>query len=124
MDLPVSINTFGAIITAGLGVLGLFFPMTAAKMVSIQPDGERGLSEIRATYGGIFLAIGLFAAIAQERSIFRALGIGWLGAAGGRAFSIWRDESYSGANFGALVVEALIGAALLVPWEAFLGTRQ
>ncbi|HYC55409.1 MAG TPA: DUF4345 family protein [Candidatus Binatia bacterium] len=123
MDLPVSVNTLGAIITACLGILGLFFPLTAARLVRLEPQGEQGISELRATYGGIFLSIGLFAAIAQERNVFRVLGIGYLGAAGARAFSIWHDQSYSGANIGALVFEVVVGLILLIPWESFIGNR-
>ncbi|MBI5504961.1 MAG: DUF4345 family protein [Deltaproteobacteria bacterium] len=121
MDLPVSVNTLGGLITLGLGVLGLFWPMKVAGMVSIQPDGLRGLSEIRATYGGVFFAIGLFAVMWQDPNVFRALGFGWFGAAAGRMFSIVRDESGSGANYGAVAMEALVGLLLVVPWERFFG---
>src|SRR5690348_11717860 len=123
MDLPVSVNTFGAIITAALGCLGLFFPLTAARLVALEPQGEQGISEIRSTFGGIFLAIGVFAVIAQERNIFRVIGVGYLGAAGGRALSIWRDKSYSGINIGSLIFEVVVGLSLLIPWEAFFGNR-
>ncbi len=121
MDLPVSVNTFGAFVTLGLGVFGLFWPWGVASLVGIVPEGERGVSEIRATYGGLFLALGLVAMIAQSPDIFRALGVAWIGAASARAFSFVRDNSRSGANIGAIVMEAAIGLLLLVPWESFFG---
>lgn len=121
MNLPVSVNTLGGLITLGLGVMGLFWPMKVAGMVSIQPDGLRGLSEIRATYGGVFFAIGLFAVMWQDPNVFRALGFAWFGAAAGRMFSIVRDESGSGPNYGAVAMEALVGLLLVVPWERFFG---
>jgi hypothetical protein len=120
-QLPISINTLGAIVTMGLGLLGLFFPASAASFASIIPDGERGLSEIRATYGGLFLAMGLCAVIAQSSDVFRVVGVAWLGAAGGRAFSVVRDHSRSGANLGGIVMEALIGLSMLLPWHTFAG---
>jgi len=121
MNLPVSVNTFGGLITLGLGVMGLLWPMKVANMVSIQPDGLRGLSEIRATYGGVFLAIGLFAVMWQDPDVFRALGFGWFGAAAARVFSIVRDESGSGSNYGAVAMEAVVGLLLVVRWESFFG---
>ena len=78
MNLPVSVNTLGALVTLGLGVFGLFWPLSVARLVGISPEGERGISEIRATFGGLFLALGLFAAIAQNSDVFRAIGVGWL----------------------------------------------
>lgn len=121
MDIPVSVNTVGALVTTGLGIFGLFFPAGAASFVGIIPDGERGISEIRATYGGLFLAMGLVAVVAQSNDIFRVVGFAWLGAAGGRAFSVVRDNSRSGSNLGAIVMEGLIGLSMLVPWGTFSG---
>lgn len=121
MDLPVSVNTFGALVTFGLGVFGLFWPWGVASFVGIIPEGERGVSEIRATYGGLFVALGLVAMIAQSPDIFRALGVAWIGVAAARSFSVVRDNSRSGANLGAVVMEATIGLLLLVPWERFFG---
>ncbi len=119
--MPVSVNTLGGLVTVGLGALGLLWPMKVANMVSIQPDGLRGLSEIRATYGGVFLAVGLYALMSQDSDIFRALGFGWFGAAAARVFSIVHDESGSGTNYGAVVMEAVVGMLLVVKWESFFG---
>jgi len=121
MNLPVSVNTLGGLITMGLGVLGLFWPMKVASLASIQPDGLRGLSEIRATYGGVFFAIGLFAVMWQDPDVFRALGVAWFGAAAGRAFSIVKEESGSSANYGAFAMEVVVGLLLIVQWERFFG---
>jgi hypothetical protein len=119
--LPFSINTLGALVTTGLGLFGLFLPASAASFASIIPDGERGVSEVRATYGGLFLAMGLFAMIAQSADVFRVVGVAWLGAAGARAFSVVRDNSRSGANLGGIVMEGLIGLSMLLPWDTFRG---
>lgn len=122
MDLPVSVNTVGSLITLGLGIFGLFWPLAAARLVGIEPDGERGISEIRATYGGIFLAIGLFATINQTNEVFRALGVGWLGAGAARSFSYVHDQSRSVGNLAAIVIEIAVGLSMLVPWDRFAGT--
>lgn len=121
MELPVSVNTLGAMVTLGLGVFGLFSPHGVAQFVGIQPDGERGVSEIRATYGGLFLALGLFAIVVQNSEVFRAVGIAWIGAASARSYSYVRDNSRSGANLGAIAMEAAIGLSMLIPWDTFFG---
>ncbi len=120
-QLPISINTLGALVTMGLGLFGLFLPASAASFVGIIPDGERGMSEIRATYGGLFLAMGLMAVIAQSSDVFRVVGVAWLGAAGGRAFSVVRDNSRSGANLGGIAMEGILGLSMLLPWDTFAG---
>lgn len=121
MELPVSVNTLGALVTLGLGIYGLFWPLGVATFVGIAPEGERGVSEIRATYGGLFLAMGLFAVVMQSTDVFRVVGVAWLGAAGGRCFSVVRDDSRSGANLGAVAMETVIGLSLLIPWDSFFG---
>jgi len=121
MNLPVSINTVGSIVTLALGVFGLFLPASAARLVGLEPDGERGISEIRATYGGVFLALGIFATIAQTSDVFRVLGVAWIGAGAARSFSYVHDNSRSPANLGAIVVELAVGASMLVPWDRFVG---
>lgn len=122
MELPVSANTFGALATAGLGVFGLFWPEAAARMVGIVPDGERGLSEVRATYGGLFLVLGLYAVVWQSTEVFRGLGLAWMGAAAARSFSYVKDDSRSGANVGGIAMEAVLGASMLIPWDLFFGS--
>ena len=120
-QLPISINTLGALVTTVLGLYGLFLPASAASFASIIPDGELGISEVRATYGGMFLAMGLFALVAQSTDVFRVVGVTWLGAAGARSFSVVRDHSRSAANVGRVVSEALIGLSMLLPWNTFAG---
>ena len=121
MELPVSINTLGGIITLACGIAGLFWPLAVANLVSIEPVEERGISEIRATYGGLFFAMGLFALIAQTSDVFRLVGVAWLGAASARSFSYVRDNSRSGMNLGAIVMETSVGLTMLVPWNTFTG---
>lgn len=122
MELPFSVNTFGALVTASLGAVGLLAPSRVGDFLGLAPDGPKGLAEIRATFGGLFLALGLAAALLQEPSTFRFLGLGWFGIAGGRAFAVVKDESRSAATLGATVFEVLLGLALFVPWGAFSGT--
>ncbi|MBU6283932.1 DUF4345 family protein [bacterium] len=103
----------GAAINVGLGLNGLLRPAATAEFTSMAPVGRTGVSEIRATYGGLFLALGLFALGTGSPVAFRALGCGWLGAALGRVASIVVDRSREPRNFGAVAFEAAIAALLL-----------
>lgn len=44
-------------VTLGLGLVGLLRPSAAAAFTGIEPKGAMGVSEIRATYGGLFAAL-------------------------------------------------------------------
>ncbi len=110
----------GAIATLLLGALGLFFPAKAAAFVSISPLGPNGQSEIRATYGGLFVSLGIFCLLAQNSLVFCVAGAAWLGALLGRVFSVFMDSNRHIKNIGGCLLEALIGALLMSP--AFWGT--
>ncbi|MFT4569711.1 MAG: hypothetical protein ACI8TX_001580 [Hyphomicrobiaceae bacterium] len=112
-DIPFSLNTIAAMISIALGLLGLFAPYFVAELVGIVADDPRGVSEVRATYGGMFIGFGVAALIAQDRAAFVTLGCGWLGAAVARVFAMYRDQAMSGANAGAVIMEAVIGAMFL-----------
>lgn len=105
----------GAVITAALGLMGLVKPAAAAAFTSMSPVGKIGVSEIRATYGGFFLFLGVFALIVREPLAYQVLGWAWIGAAAGRAVSVVVDASREPKNFGGIVFEGVIGALLLVP---------
>jgi len=88
-------------------------PSAAAAFTSIEPKGLIGVSEIRATYGGFFLALGSFALWARSEQVFLVLGLAWIGAALGRLLSVLVDRSTSPKNLGGIAFEAGIGALLL-----------
>lgn len=109
----LTLNNVGALATAGLGLMALVRPSAAARFTSLRPEGLLGVSEIRATYGGLFLALGGYALWAQSDTVFTVVGVGWLGAAVGRVFSVVADRNFEPKNLGGVVFEAAIGALLL-----------
>ena len=114
MELTMLLNNAGAAITAGLGIMGLVRPSAAAAFTNLEPKGKIGVSEIRATYGGFFLALGGWALWTQAPMSFTVAGIAWLGAAAGRAIPVIADRSTEPKNLGGIVFEAVIGALMLV----------
>ncbi len=113
MTLTDVLNNAGAAATAGLGIMGLVWPHAAARFTNLEPQGRIGVSEIRATYGGLFLALGAWALWAQQPAAFTVAGVAWLGAAAGRLLSVAVDRSTEPKNLGGIVFEAAIGALLL-----------
>ncbi len=107
------IGSFGAVSSIALGLLGLIFPHIAAKLVAVQPIGRLGTSEIRATYGGLFIGLGAACLYLQHPSAYIVGATAWLGAALGRLISVIVDDSYSSKNFGGICLEAIVGGALI-----------
>lgn len=107
------IPLIGAVCTMALGVAGLVAPQSVGRLIGIAPGGKLGLSEIRATYGGLFIGLGAACLWLQQPEVYGAVGLAWLLAAVSRTASMLLDRSVSGQNAGGVIVEAGIGVALL-----------
>ena len=119
MDIGSIAANLGAALTTGLGALGLLAPQRAAAFASLSPIGPTGTSEIRATYGGLFAALGLACLVSQSQPIYTTAGIAWVGAALGRAWSVLVDRNVLPKNLGGIGFELAIGVLLLAPrWFA------
>ncbi len=99
----------GALISFVLGFIAVFWPARTEAFTSVQGVGKEGNSEVRATYGGFFIGISLFAMLTQNPLIFVVLGVGWLSAALARLFSFCFGL-YTHKNLMGVVFEGLIGA--------------
>jgi hypothetical protein len=108
-----ALNVAGAAITAGMGLLGLLFPAAASTLTGVTGVTPAGRSEFRATYGGLFLALGLAPLLTGAPAFYALAGLCWIGAAIGRIVSIGLDRAAAPMNFGAVVYEAAIGALLI-----------
>lgn len=102
----------GALLTVALGLLGLLAPLHAGRMVGLKPEGPRGLSELRATYGGLFAGLGLACLVLQAPAAYAVAACAWLGAALARLASMAVDRNPSWLNAGGLALELLIGVLL------------
>lgn len=103
----------GAAIVLGLGFLGMLAPKTAATLVSIKPDGNMGVTEIRVTYGAMFIGIGASALYFQVDAIFLMLGLTAAFAAAVRAIALPFDRSISAQQVGTVVGETLLALLFL-----------
>jgi hypothetical protein len=112
MTAGLILANLGAALTTLLGCLGLFAPTRAAAFTSISPVGANGISEIRATYGGLFAALGISCLVTQSTPLFLAVGIAWIGAGLGRIWSVVVDRNLDRKNLGGIAMEFAIGSLL------------
>jgi Domain of unknown function (DUF4345) len=107
-------NIGGALITLCMACMGLLKPQWAANIVSLEATSVPGKSEFRATYGGLFIPLGLVPLVTMDPLAFLISGTCWLGAAAGRIVSIAADDANTSKNWGATAFEAVIAFLLLV----------
>lgn len=105
-----------------LGLLSLFNPVLAVRLLGLELVAPRGLSEVRATYGALFVTMGalLLWALPQRpraAAVVRAMGILWAGAAAGRVASMAIDGILTVGNFGSLAIAVAVAGLLL--WGSF-----
>jgi hypothetical protein len=115
LELSHALHLLGALVTAALGGLGLLRPAAAARLIGLAPTGRLGRSELRATYGGLFLALGAFALATRDEVAFALLGAAWLGAAGARVGDALLVAGADRTVWRAALFEAAVATLLLAP---------
>ena len=106
------VPNIGAIMTLLIGLVALMLPLKIAALVDISPIATTGLSEIRATYGGLFAAMGAWCLISQSEVVFLSAGLCWIGASFGRIFSVFWDRRLNLKNIAGIVLEISVGTML------------
>ncbi len=106
----------GSSVTLALGLLGLLAPERAAALVGVAADSTLGRSEVRATYGGIFVGLGAACLALRTPEAFAVAGAAWLFAALARVASLAVERDASARNLAGVIVESGIGLALLSAW--------
>jgi hypothetical protein len=113
MGLLMALKTIAALATAATGGLALIKPDAVYGFTGLNVDGVRGVSEIRAIFGGLFIGLGI-APFFLGATAYRVLGIGYLAIAIARVFSIFLDQSFAQSNLISLGIEILLGVILIL----------
>ena len=113
MDIVLILKIAAALATVATGVLAFGKPSAAYAFIGLNPNGVRGVSEIRAIFGGLFIALGVVPFFLGQTA-YLVLGIVYLGIAAARAFSIVYDKSYAQSNIISLLIEIVFGAILVI----------
>ncbi len=112
-----SLPYLGALITLGLGLFGLLYPRGAVSMIglALNPDLRHSISEIRATYGGLFIGAAAYTLATGAATAFIVLGMAWVGTGLARVFSMLLDKAVTRINLMATAMELVIGILFLAP---------
>lgn len=113
MDIVLILRMAAALLTAVTGVLALVKPSAAFGFTGLKADGPRGISEIRAVFGGLFIALGV-SPLFLGNSAYVMLGYAYLAIAIARIFSIIWDRSYARSNWISLGIEIVLGGILII----------
>lgn len=113
MDVLLILKIIAALATAATGLLAFFKPDATYGFTGLSAKGVRGVSEVRAVFGGLFIALGIVPLILGTVA-YHMLGYGYLAIAVTRMFSIIFDKSYAQSNIISLVIEIVFGVILIV----------
>ncbi|MHB9032214.1 MAG: DUF4345 family protein [Anaerolineae bacterium] len=102
-----------AIVTIATGLFSLIKPRAIYGFTGLEASGPRGISEIRAIFGGLFIALGVAPFLFGEGA-YLALGLGYLAIAVARAVSILVDNSRAQSNLVSLAIEIVCGLILIL----------
>jgi len=126
MNARVATVLTGSIILL-LGLAALFYPERAMGVLGFAiPATERGnsvLGEVRATYGGIFVVMGVYTLLATadpwaHRARLLFIGLMWLGACAGRLLGVYLDGNPGIFGWLGVVFELAIGGTLVAASQA------
>ena len=113
MSILLILKIISALATAATGLLALIKPGAVASFTGLATEGARGVSEIRAIFGGLFLGLGI-APLFLGQSAYVMLGIAYLAVAVARAVSIIIDKSTAQSNLISLGIEIVLGIILIL----------
>jgi hypothetical protein len=113
MTIKIILKIIAALATAATGLLGFTKPSATYGFIGLNANGARGVSEIRAVFGGLFIALGI-APLFLGPVAYRMLGIGYLAIAVARTISIVIDKSYAQSNLISLATEIALGVILVI----------
>jgi hypothetical protein len=113
MDILMIFKIIAAVATIATGVLAFVKPTATYGFIGLSANGVRGVSEIRSIFGGLFIGLGV-APFLLGAVAYAFLGIGYLGIAAARSFSIVFDKSYAQSNIISLVTECVLGLILVL----------
>lgn len=103
-----------ALLTLAFGAIGFVAPRYAAQALDLQPTrSTMGLSELRASAGGLFVAMALTCLVTGAGFAYAMLGIAYAGAATGRVISMVVDKPPQPKALIWFLLEALPSAWLL-----------
>lgn len=102
--------------TVVFGLILFFAPRAALRVLRLQTKPERpeALSEIRGTFAGFYLGLGLSALVFAQPFLWIALGVSWGFTVFGRLISMMSDRGNTLYNWIWVIVELALTAGPLL----------
>jgi hypothetical protein len=111
LKLPQLIAVLLTIVT---GLVSLIAPRSVQGFTGLTAPGGRGITEIRAILGGLFIGLGLAVFLLGTRETYQMLGIMYLAIAAVRIVSIFVDKSSVQSNWISAATEIVLGVILVL----------
>jgi len=108
------LKIIGGIATIATGVVSLFWPLKVPGFTGLEPNGGRGITEIRTILGALFVALGTVILYYRTPEAYMILGVTYLGMALVRGISIFVDRSAISSNIISFFVELIFGILLVL----------
>ena len=108
------LQIIAGIATIITGVVSLFWPLKVPGFTGLDPNGGRGITEIRTILGGLFVGLGAAVLYINKPEGYFILGITYLVMALVRGISILGDDSAVSSNIISFIVELVFGVILIL----------
>jgi hypothetical protein len=103
-----------AILTIILGAFVIVRPTAIYNFTGLSAGGVRGVTEIRAIFGGLFVALGAAPIMLNAPAAYKMLGIVYIGIAVTRIGSMVNEPCFEKSNLISLLSETIFGVLLLL----------
>ena len=103
-----------AILTIILGSFVIVRPTAIYNFTGLSANGVRGITEIRAIFGGLFVALGAAPLMLNTPAAYKMLGIVYIGIAVTRIGSMVNEPCFEKSNLISLLSETIFGVLLLL----------
>ena len=108
------LKIIAAVATIITGLVSLIWPRRVLGFTGLDVSGGRGVTEIRAILGGVFIGLGTAVLLLNEPAAYQTLGITYLVVAAIRAVSMFIDRSVVSSNIISVAAEVVLGIILVL----------
>ncbi|MCJ7717550.1 MAG: DUF4345 family protein [Anaerolineales bacterium] len=108
------LKVIAGVATIVTGIVSLFWPLKVPGFTGLEPNGGRGMTEIRTILGALFVGLGAAVLFYNSSEGYTILGITYLAMGLVRGISILVDKSAVSSNIISLIVELVFGIILVL----------
>lgn len=114
MNILSILQIIAAVGTIATGLLALLKPKSIDGFTGITATGPRGITEVRAIFGGLFIGLGAAAILLNTQAAYQMLGITYGAIAAVRIVSMFLDNSVEKSNIISAIVEVVFAVILML----------